>query len=431
MSLDHNILLESGTNEFEIVEFIVKGIKPYNFCINVAKVREVIVLPEVVHVPDAHPCIIGTANIRQSLVPIINLGQWLGIKGPGSEEELKSSKVIVTYFNGAANGFLVDEVVRIHRITWADIRDYSSMTDMQLVDTVLGVVNIGDQLVQLLDFERIVADINPTTMTSQEAAIDMSRVFAKMDIVSPEKFEAKKLKYASLSDFGRYPHEKLENIARLGVVIDELIEEYDLDAIAIRCWDELQKKYGIAPCLILGELNEKGVAAACELDVTNAVMMRAVGLAANHPVMLLDVNNNYEDNPDKVIFFHCGPAPASMMRGTGKIEEHLMFKKTYGEGSGVGINVGKYIVDDVTVGSFKTENGNLCAFVTEGKLTDDELPESFFGCGTVFEKKDANAMLQYMAANGYRHHVAITKGHFASAVKEAFEKYLDYHIDLI
>ena len=261
--------------------------------------------------------------------------------------------------------------------------------------------------------------------------IDMSRVFAKMDIVSPEKLEAKKLKYASLSDFGTYPPEKLENIARLGVVIDELIEEYDLDAIAIRCWDELQKKYGIAPCLILGELNEKGIAAACELDVTNAVMMRAVGLAANHPVMLLDVNNNYEDNPDKVIFFHCGPAPASMMRGTGKIEEHLMFKKTYGEGSGVGINVGKYIVDDVTVGSFKTENGNLCAFVTEGKLTDDELPESFFGCGTVFEKKDANAMLQYMATNGYRHHVAITKGHFASAVKEAFEKYLDYHIDLI
>ncbi len=176
MSLNHNILLESGTNEFEIVEFIVNGDKPYNFCINVAKVREVIVFPEVVQVPDAHPCIIGTANIRQSLVPIINLGQWLGIKGPGTEEEMKAAKVIVTYFNGAANGFLVDEVVRIHRITWADIKDYSSMTDMQLVDTVLGVVNIGDKLVQLLDFERIVADINPTTMTKEEASIDMTRV---------------------------------------------------------------------------------------------------------------------------------------------------------------------------------------------------------------------------------------------------------------
>lgn len=262
-------------------------------------------------------------------------------------------------------------------------------------------------------------------------AIDMTAVFARMDAVDFVKLEEKKAKYLSLSDFGTYPPEKLDNIARLGVVIDDIIEEFDLQAIAIRCWDELQKKYGIAPCLILGELNERGIAAACELDVTNAVMMRAVGLAANYPVMLLDVNNNYEDDPNRVIFFHCGPAPASLMQAKGKIEEHLMFKKSYGEGSGVGINTGKYIVDDVTVGSFKTENGELCAFVTNGELTDDIIPQEFFGCGTVFKKENANAMLQYMATNGYRHHVAITKGHYAEAVNEAFTNYLGYNIDLI
>lgn len=261
--------------------------------------------------------------------------------------------------------------------------------------------------------------------------VDMARVFSEMDVVSGEKLEAKKATYASLADFGTYPPEKLENIARLGVVIDNLIEELDLHAVAIRCWDELQKKYGIAPCLILGELNERGIAAACELDVTNAVMMRAVGLAANHPVMLLDVNNNYEDDMDRAIFFHCGPAPASMMQGTGTIEEHLMFKKSYGEGSGVGINKGKYIVDDVTVASLKTENGKICAFVTEGELTDDPIPAEFFGCGTVFKKKNTNEMMQYMAKNGYRHHVAITKGRYAEAVREAFDNYLGYNIDLI
>ena len=262
-------------------------------------------------------------------------------------------------------------------------------------------------------------------------SIDMSRVFAEMDALTEAEIADKKALYASLSDFGTYPPEKLANIARLGVVIDRLIEEFKLDAIAIRCWDELQKRYGVAPCLILGELNERGIAAACELDVTNAVMMRAVGLAANHPVMLLDVNNNYENHPDKVIFFHCGPAPASLMRGRGKIEEHLMFKKSFGAGTGVGINKGKYIVDDVTVGSFKTENGKLCAFVTEGRLTDDELPDCFFGCGTVFEKKDVGSMLNYMATNGYRHHVAITRGHAAEAVLVAFRDYLGYEIDLI
>lgn len=261
--------------------------------------------------------------------------------------------------------------------------------------------------------------------------IDMSRIFAEMENVDPAKLEAKKQKYASISDFGTYPPEKLENIAKLGVVIDNMIEEYDLQAVAVRCWDELQKKYGVAPCLILGELNERGIAAACELDVTNAVMMRAIGLAADWPVMLLDVNNNYLDAKDKVIFFHCGPAPISMMQGKGKIEEHLMFRKSYGEGSGVGINKGKFIVGDVTVGSFKTEGGELCAFIAEGELTDDKLPDCFFGCGTVFKKDGANDMLKYMASEGFRHHIAITKGNFAPAVTEAFTKYLGYKINVL
>lgn len=261
--------------------------------------------------------------------------------------------------------------------------------------------------------------------------IDLTVVFDLMDKADPVKIELFKQRLLAVSDFSKWPDIKLENLARLGVAIDQLIEEYDLQAVAIRCWNELQFRYGIAPCVLLGDLNERGIAAACELDITNAVMMRAVGLAADYPVMLLDVNNNYMDDPNKVIFFHCGPAPISMMEGKGKIEEHLMFKKSYGEGSGVGINVGEFIKGDVTVGSFKTEDGELCAFVTEGKFTEDKLPEVFFGCGAVFEKQNALGMLNYMATNGYRHHVAITKGNYAESVREAFENYIDYKIDLI
>lgn len=176
MALNHNILLESGTNEFEIVEFVIEGVRPYHFCINVAKVREVITFPDTIQVPDAHPAIIGTANIRNKLVPIINLGSWLGIN---SKTYDSNSKVIVTYFNGASNGFLVDDVVRIHRITWADIKDYSSIADFPLVDSVLGVITIDGRLVQLIDFESIVAEINPTTMSKQEANIDMSLLDAR------------------------------------------------------------------------------------------------------------------------------------------------------------------------------------------------------------------------------------------------------------
>ena len=177
MALNHGILLETGTNEFEIVEFIINnGNMPYHFCINVAKVREVIIFPETtVQVPDAHPSIIGTANIRQNLVPIINLGQWIGVRQ--QDPDFSKSKVIVTYFNGAYNGFLVDEVIRIHRITWSDIKDYSAISDLKIVDSVLGVVTIDDRLIQMLDFEKIVAEINPITMVRETTEIDMSRYY--------------------------------------------------------------------------------------------------------------------------------------------------------------------------------------------------------------------------------------------------------------
>ncbi len=177
MALNHGILLETGTNEFEIVEFIIyNGNMPYHFCINVAKVREVIIFPETtVQVPDAHPSIIGTANIRQNLVPIINLGQWIGVRQ--QDPDFSKSKVIVTYFNGAYNGFLVDEVIRIHRITWSDIKDYSAISDLKIVDSVLGVVTIDGRLIQMLDFEKIVAEINPITMVRETTEIDMSRYY--------------------------------------------------------------------------------------------------------------------------------------------------------------------------------------------------------------------------------------------------------------
>ncbi len=263
--------------------------------------------------------------------------------------------------------------------------------------------------------------------------IDLSRVFAMMDNADEKKLQAKKEYLKNDADFGTYADIKLENIARLAVAIDELVEEYRLDTIAIRCWDELQKRYGVAPCVILGDLNEKGISSACELDVNNAVMMRALQLASNHPVMLYDVNNNYGEDEKKAIFFHCGPSPKSMLKGKGHIEEHLMFKKSYGPESGVGLRVDEVQEGEVTIGSFKTEDGKLWSFATEGVLTDDPLEKAFFGCGCVFEKKVGTSfeMLNYMSTEGYRHHVAIAKGNWNFTIKEAFEKYLGYNIDII
>lgn len=171
MGIDHEILLEVGTNEFEIVEFIIRGNKEHYFGINVAKVREIILFPEVVKVPDSHPAVVGTANVRNKLIPIINLSYWLNIR---YDFDPAKSKVIITYFNHQYNGFVVDDITRIHRITWADINDYASISDINMSESVLGVVNINNRLVQLLDFEKIVAEINPVT-TMNNVEIDYSK----------------------------------------------------------------------------------------------------------------------------------------------------------------------------------------------------------------------------------------------------------------
>lgn len=264
--------------------------------------------------------------------------------------------------------------------------------------------------------------------------IDLSSVFMRMDeLRDDDEIVIKKKEILNeVADFSKYSDHKMVTIAKLAVVIDLFIEELDLNAIAIRCWDELQKRYKIAPCVILSELNERGIVASCELDISNAVMMKALYHAANYPVMLLDVNNNYQSDSSKCILFHCGPVPCSLLEEKrGEIQEHLMFKKTYGDESGVGLNVGHIATNEVTIGSMKTENGKVCSFVFNGQLTDDQIEKGFFGCGKVLQKQNMQEILKYMALNGYRHHVAITKGNYADAIKEAFDLYLDYKVDLL
>lgn len=261
--------------------------------------------------------------------------------------------------------------------------------------------------------------------------IDLSDVFIRMDLVEDDRINKKKEEYLKQTNFVGYPEIKINNIARLGVVIDDLIKEFELDAIALRCWSELEVKYGIAPCMILCDLNEKGIAAACELDVNNAVMMRAVSLASDSPSTILDFNNNYGESKDKYIVFHCGPNPVSMVKEAGRIIEHKMFRKTYGEGSGVGVNKSELKEGTVTYGSLKTENGKLYSFVSEGVFTDDEIESEFFGSGKVLQGDTINNVIKHIATEGYKHHLCFSFGNYAECIKEAFEKYLDIECNII
>jgi L-fucose isomerase-like protein len=115
------------------------------------------------------------------------------------------------------------------------------------------------------------------------------------------------------ADFGKWPSGKVDALARLAIALKKIKDDLSIDAFAIRCWDEFQHRWGIAPCVVMAMLNSQGIPAACEMDVNNAVAMKALSLAADGPVGLFDVNNNYGKAKDRAIFFHCSAIPAEML----------------------------------------------------------------------------------------------------------------------
>lgn len=154
--MDTNILLESGTNELEILEFKVAD---NHYGINVAKIREILLYQPVTPLPNSHPCVEGIFMPRDTMISVINLRRCLNITEPAETDGL----FIITNFNKLNTAFHVDEVLGIHRVSWENIikPDATISADDSAVST--GVVKLDDKLVVILDFEKIVSDINPET----------------------------------------------------------------------------------------------------------------------------------------------------------------------------------------------------------------------------------------------------------------------------
>jgi L-fucose isomerase-like protein len=258
--------------------------------------------------------------------------------------------------------------------------------------------------------------------------LDLSEVFMRYKDMAAygDRFDEKKRILSQYTSWDCVPVSKLENITKLGLVLDDIIEEYKMDSIALRCWIELEKEIGVAPCVLMGELNDRGITAACELDVCNAIGMRVLSLASGKAAACLDWNNNYGDDEDKCVLFHCGPVPQSLMAQKGQIVDHPMFAKSFGAGCGWGCNAGRIAASPFTYASSKTEDGKLVFYVGEGKITEDEIEQEYFGCAGVAEINDLQKKLLSIGRKGFRHHVGITFGNEEISIKEALETYLKY-----
>ncbi len=230
------------------------------------------------------------------------------------------------------------------------------------------------------------------------------------------------------TDWSGAPDAALTNLSKLGVVLEELIESEGLDALSLRCWVELQQQLHISPCTIVSELGNRSIPVACEVDTGNAVMMHALGCAAGSPSTLLDWNNNYGSDQDKCILFHCGPVPQSLMADNGRISDHEILKNELGPGRAYGCIVGRIRPMPFTYGSLMTVDGKIKTYLGTGRITEDEIPTSFFGCAGVAQVDELQNKLQRIGYGGFRHHVAIAPDHVAAPTAEALEKYLGYEV---
>ncbi|EKF9166065.1 chemotaxis protein CheV [Vibrio cholerae] len=170
------ILTESGTNELEIIEFHLEKVLPDGrtktcyYGINVAKVREVIRVPETTDYPNAQPHMIGVFSSREILTPLVDLAGWLGVP---TSTDISKKYVIVTDFNRMTNGFLIDSISRIHRISWNDVESPSQFLEAGEQDCVVAVVRQDKKLIMILDFEKIISDINPElSMEKYDVTVD-------------------------------------------------------------------------------------------------------------------------------------------------------------------------------------------------------------------------------------------------------------------
>ena len=251
-------------------------------------------------------------------------------------------------------------------------------------------------------------------------AFDLSMLFALVRSVSPESSEFLKTReeLLAISEWSCVPEENIQTLVKIACALDRIISENHLDAISLRCWDEFEKEFNVAPCVILALLNHRGITANCEADTVNAIAMHALRLALQQPVTCLDWNNNWSADANSCVLFHCGPVADELLETPGKMVEHLLLNGVHGSSQGW-LRAG-----NVTCCGGMTRNGELRFYTASGRVTDDRLPENFFGAGGVVRFDDLESLIKLVTGNGFSHHVALGFGDCTEVLREALGKYL-------
>jgi L-fucose isomerase-like protein len=231
------------------------------------------------------------------------------------------------------------------------------------------------------------------------------------------------------------PPNALSKMAKFGLVVDDWMAENRLVASAIQCWTSMEEFYGVVPCTLMSIMSNDLLPSACETDIAGVVGMYAMALASGKPSALVDWNNNYGDDPDKCVVFHCSNLPKDIFVQESIRPDDIMVMDyqaiiagTVGKDNTFGTVVGRVKADPFTYCRISTDdlNGLITAYVGEGSLTDDPL-NTFGGVG-VAHIPHLQHLLAYICENGFEHHTAINLSQCAGAVDEALSKYMDWDV---
>lgn len=259
--------------------------------------------------------------------------------------------------------------------------------------------------------------------------IDLSEIFGRTEKIKDDdvKIKARLDRLNCYIDTQGVPSNALNRMAKLAIVVEDWMGENHLVASAVQCWTSMEEYYGIVPCAVMSMMSENLMPSGCEVDVCGVIGMYALQLASGVPSALVDWNNNYGNDPNKAVVFHCSNWPKSMLEAPKMVFQDII-AGTVGAENAYGACVGRITPGPMTFARISTDDvdGSISAYVGEGEFTDDPL-DTFGGRG-VLKIDELQDLLGFICENGFEHHVAISKSTQADALYEAFDKYMGWDV---
>ncbi len=259
--------------------------------------------------------------------------------------------------------------------------------------------------------------------------IDLSEILGRIGQMRDDDARASQ----KLAEIQRYvpsqqvPGSALLKMAKLGAVIDEWMSQTGCTISAIQCWTSLEEFFGVVPCTIMSMMSNNLMSSACEVDICGVIGMHALRLASGTPSALLDWNNNYGEDPDKAVCFHCSNLPKHFFKEV-RMDFQQIIAGTVGKENTYGTCVGQVKAAPMSFARFSTNDreGVIHGYVGEGEFTDDPL-ETFGGAGVVHIPR-MQELLRYICERGFEHHVAANMASVGGAVHEAATRYLGWAV---